>query len=229
MKQTLLLVHTSPLVVHDMERAVTAAVAPSTTLRHHIDERMLPDLIERNALARPTDSVFDTWLDGLTARYVPDHIQVTCTSLSLLVDGRQRGVGPRVHAIDAELRRALAEGRWLRPLVVLTVASTRAVTMRYLGALGSGPVRTRYLFLPEAFTARVAGDVRRHNEILCDAARAAQVEHDVLLLPQASMYVAREALGDALEIPVVHAADEAARALCAGTAATTAQPPGRTH
>jgi hypothetical protein len=215
MSRTILLLHTSPIVVPDMERAFTSADSASPPkIVHHVDEAILPDLVERECLGSPTDPAFERMLEAAVDQVAPDVIQVTCTSLSHLISNRRPGTDrPPVRAMDAELRRYVAAGRWTRPLVVVTVASTYPVTTRYL-AVGQVPVR--FVYTPEAFAARASGDVTRHNELLCGAVRAVQHDHDVLLLPQASMYVARDALADALEIPVVHAADEAARALCAG-------------
>lgn len=204
----LLLLHTSPIVMEDMERAFHRG---SVTIQHHLDEDILPRLVNRGSLDGPRDPDFDGLVADLVGRHNPDLVQLTCTSLSLLASGHggvpHSGRTTPVRAIDHALRRRLNAGAWKRPVVVTTVGTTRPVTERHLGG---GPTAVRFLYVPKAFDARAEGDTERHNDALEEAARPVQHDHDVLLLPQASMYVARNHLSDALEIPVVHSADEAA-------------------
>jgi hypothetical protein len=199
------LLHTSPAIVADVVDVATDCV-PRAAFENFVDEHLIKafpaDGSDAAETRRCLDHVLD-YLDGLDLAA----IQVTCTSLSPLVDAASRRLRTPTFAFDHAFADAVRETACQSPLLLVTVPTTTSASVAALD-----PLPVAYRYVPAAFEARMRGDLDRQNDLLEEAV-AARPETDAVLLAQASLLPAVPELRRRLDVPVLHGAESAFRHL----------------
>jgi len=184
---TLALIHTVHAVIPEFE-ALCGRLLPGTRTAHFLDETTLRDAMAQGGLnADIVQRVCD--LVVLAARGGADAALVTCSSIGPAAEVAQRLVAIPVRRVDGPMA-AFAARRGGRIGVAATVATTLAPTVdlirREARRRGKHPRIVRAL-LADAFEARIAGDLARHDEILREGLARLANGVDTIVLAQATM------------------------------------------
>lgn len=200
MSQVLALVHTSPSLC-PLFTDLCAQIMPQTRLLHFVDESLIKNTIAAGHLEKVTMRRA-IGLIGSAMEAGADAVLVTCSSIGPAVDMAMQLHDRPVIRVDAAMAEtAVAHGPRLGVLATLptTLAPTADLVRRSARAAGVEPDIREYL-CEGAFDAVMRGDGAAHDAIvgraLCEAMRGV----DAIVLAQASMARALDAL-DPADLP----------------------------
>ena len=194
--------HTSPVHVASFARLLDAQ-APGKVAEHHVDEALLAAAQQAGTdeamLGRRVN-------EAMTAAAASGAAVVVCTCSTIGAAAERTPTGGRFIAMRVD--RAMADAAVLagpRILIVAALASTLAPTTRLLqesaATLGQ-PLQLQSLLAEAAWTHFQHGDHAAYINAIADSVTAATPAADVIVLAQASMAPAAQAL-QALGVPVL--------------------------
>jgi Asp/Glu/hydantoin racemase len=186
------LIHTSPSMIPVFKKH-TDDLLPGRQIVNVVDESLLCDIIREGKLPPATarrlvSHVLNAADAGAT------HIVVTCSSMGPAVEASQLLVSVNVRRVDeAMIAKALTIGK--RVGVLATLPSTLAPTVERVRRNKDAMVTPR--LVDGAFHAVITGDGATHDRLVIDAIKQMLPSVDVILLAQASMARAADAMPDA--------------------------------
>ncbi len=209
----LALLHTSPVHVPVFD-ALRDAAHPGLELRHHVD----PGLLER-ARRDGTDAVTDA-VAAVVRRAVGEGARAvlcTCSTIGGVAEAAAPGAGVPVLRVDRPMA-AAAVATGPRVVVLAALESTLAPTVRLVREEALRVARTvhvRTLLVDGAWARFEAGDGAGYARAVAAAADSVR-DADVIVLAQASMAPAREAVRTPVPVLASPAPGLAAAAAAAG-------------
>jgi Asp/Glu/hydantoin racemase len=200
--QKLALIHTSPSLT-PMFQDLCATLLPKVTVFHMVDESLIRNTVAAGRLEKVTIRRVISMVDS--ARMAgADAVLVTCSSIGEAVTMAAKLFDfPVVRVDDAMAEEAVATGR--RVGVLATLRTTLEPTTALVRSKANGHEITIVDRLCDgAFEAVMAGDVAKHDAMVCAALMKLQSEVDVVVLAQASMArVLAHMKPGALTVPVL--------------------------
>ncbi len=204
--------HTGAVVI-DPVRSLFAQHVPTVTAVNYLDDRIVADLGDPDR----HDSVRDRVI-GLveTAKAAGiDTVMLTCSSISEYAAEASAATGVRVLRIDEAMADdAVAAGS--RITVIATLPTTCAPTSRLIderARLAGKEVQLTSIVVEGAFAAVAAGDRATHDALVGAAIERAATQADVIVLAQASMAGAADAVS--VSVPVLSSIAPGIRRLAA--------------
>ena len=204
MPSTLVLVHTIPALV-DLFADWCSEDLPGVTILHVLDEPML-ERIRRRGHGAVEDVERLAQHLALAGAVGADAVLVTCSTVSLDVAAARASVAiPVVTIDDAMADEAIRLGH--RVALVATATTTIGPSMALLEAAGARagrPVHVSARLVEGALAALRAGDPATHDALVASAVRAIGAEADVVVLAQATMARALDAIkASGVPVPVL--------------------------
>ncbi|MBL9216835.1 MAG: hypothetical protein JNG83_15260 [Opitutaceae bacterium] len=195
-------VHTS-FVSHQDLTALFRELAPGVTVRHTVDDSLLPEVLAHGGVTPRVRSRLCEYYKAAELAGA-DVIFNQCSSVGEAADLAAQVVGVPVIKVDQRMAEvACATGR--RIGVVATLETTLGPTCRLVEAtarrLGREIELTRVL-VAGAFDVLVAGDRPRHNRMVLEAIRGLVDRVDVVVCAQGSMVAILPELGPT-RVPVL--------------------------
>jgi Asp/Glu/hydantoin racemase len=175
---------------------------PGIEVFHFVDEKLLQDLLANGLNESITQRMVR--YGEMAEQAGADLILSTCSSTSPAVDVARKHVDvPFLKIDDAMARKAVSSGEriGLYCTASSTVDPSRALLEDHARQLGR-KVRIETKLEPDAYKARMAGDQKRHDELVLAGATAFGRSVDVLVLAQASMAHLADAVHAKLGKPV---------------------------
>lgn len=212
-----MLIHTVPPLADEFAR-LAAEVMPGVETVSVVDEGLLRRTIEQGELTADTSRRLAE-LVGAAEQDGADAILVTCSTLGPAVDdARSRCDVPLLRVDEAMAAEAVRSGT--RIGVVATLHTTLEPTVDLIDRVArerERPVEVVAHLCHGAFEAVVSGDTARHDALVRAAVEELAAKVDVIVLAQASMARALDALPSAPPVPVLTsprlAVEHAARVL----------------
>lgn len=202
--------HTGAVVIEPVTR-LRAEHLPDVEAVNYLDDRIVADL--GNDSRR--DSVRDRLTSIVSAAQASgaDAVMLTCSSISEFAAELEETVGIPVFRIDEAMAdEAVAHGG--RVTVIATLPTTSGPTTRLLREraelLGTNPTIDSVV-VEGAFEAIVSGDRATHDRLVGDAITRAAESSDVVVLAQASMAGAADAVS--VQVPVLTSLERGIRRL----------------
>jgi aspartate/glutamate racemase len=187
MPETLVLVHTIPLLVDAFSRWC-ADLLPGVRVLHILDQPMLERINERGATTAEDEERLAGHI-ALAEAIGADAVLVTCSTVSLCVDAvRGRFDVPVVKIDEAMAAEAVRLGN--RIAVVATAQTTLAPSRALLlaeAARHGRPIEVTTRLVDAALPALLAGDAATHDRLVDAAVREEADRSDVVVLAQATM------------------------------------------
>jgi aspartate/glutamate racemase len=205
--------HTVPALAPRFDADLASAV-PGATAVHVVDAELLATAV-RSGVDEDVDAAVAQHIAHL-AREGADAVLVTCSSIGESVEKAAAAAAVPVVRVDARMadEAIAAAGPGGRIAVLATLEATLGPTGRILerAAAGSGrPPTVRATVVPDAASARAAGDLAHHDRLVADAVRTAAADADVIVLAQASMAPAADEAH--VDVPVLTSPASALRAV----------------
>jgi Asp/Glu/hydantoin racemase len=198
------LLHTAPALAETFQHALTR-LDEGLDLTHVVDPSLL-----RRALGAGVDELVDERVLAHVRHLVATGVQavlVTCSSIGEAAERAGEQVQVPVVRVDqamAERAIELAAAGGGRVAVLATLESTLGPTERLLRRMAAG--RPEVVVVSDvvagAAASRSAGDSREHDRLVRDRLSRAAADSDVVVLAQASMAPALDAVGS-LAAPVL--------------------------
>jgi Asp/Glu/hydantoin racemase len=158
---------------------------------HVVDESLLCDLL-REGKVPPTTARRVAAQIQIAADAGATHVMVTCSSMGPAVEATRAFTSATVLRVDeAMAQRAASIGK--RIGVVATLPSTLAPTVELVRRFAPGAT-VEAVLVEGAFTAVMSGDGPTHDQLVAGAVRKLMPSCDVVLLAQASMARAVDAM-----------------------------------
>lgn len=189
--------HTGAVVIAPVMAQAKAAL-PDATLINYLDDRIVADLGDAQRAASVADRLVH--LAQAAREAGADVLMLTCSSISGYADDMAARAGLPVLRIDEAMAdRAVATGTRIAVIATLqtTLTPTVALLRERAELAGVTPTLTEEV-VDGAFAAVSSGDRARHDELVAGAIRRLAAEADVVVLAQASMVSAAEAV----EVPI---------------------------
>lgn len=189
------LIHTSPSMIAVFKPLIDELIGSSARVFNMVDESLLCDIIESGTCPPATARrLCNHVLSASDAG--ADVILVTCSSMGHAVQAARALVPATVLRVDeAMVDQAITIGT--RIGIVATLPSTLAPTQSLVyqtAAQRSKQVQVRAEVIEGAFSAVMNGNPQKHDQLVSDAVRQLAEKVDVVLLAQASMARAIDAL-----------------------------------
>ncbi len=214
--------HTSPIHTHVFESLV-AEIAPTARAVSVVDESLLelaraagPDAVEvRKHVTTRIDELVATGVDAIVC---------TCSTIGAVAELLGEVHGVEIVRVDrAMAERAVEIGG--RVVVLAALESTLDPTGRLLSDVAAAAGRTielRAQLVPGAWDRFEIGDLDGYNSLVMEAIATAAAEADVIVLAQASMAAAADAI--VTGVPVLSSPRRAVEALFAAEAQPARRP-----
>jgi Asp/Glu/hydantoin racemase len=174
MTQTLICIHTLPLLVDEFER-LGHAIIPNVKMMHVLDEPLLALVQQRNGIGPEEAERLESHI-RLAQRAGAQAVLVTCSTLSPAIAGMRTKVPIPLISIDERMA-ALAVARGGRIGVIATAKSTLGPTEKMLK--DQAALLGRDLLL--------SGEGGKHDKLVKQAVDDISPQVDVIVLAQASM------------------------------------------
>ncbi|GAA1924516.1 aspartate/glutamate racemase family protein [Microbacterium aoyamense] len=192
--------HTGAVVIGPVTERARAAL-PDATFVNYLDDRIVADLGDASRAASVPERLVD--LARAAKAGGADVVMFTCSSISHFAASTAAEVGIPVLRIDEAMAdAAVAAGP--RVAVLATLPTTLVPTVELLreraALAGAEPVIVEEV-VEGAFAAVSSGDRPRHDELVAAAIRRLGADADVVVLAQASMASAADAVS--LDVPVL--------------------------
>ncbi|MGN6219743.1 MAG: aspartate/glutamate racemase family protein [Microbacterium sp.] len=174
---------------------------PGATVVNYLDDRIVADLGDAERAASVPERIDD--LVRAAAAGGADAVLFTCSSISELAAPAAAGAGIPVLRVDEAMAdAAVRAGRRIRVLATLptTCRPTLALLQERAALAGVEPEVTSEV-IEGAFAAVAGGDRATHDRLVAAAIERGAAEADVIVLAQASMASAAEAVS--VDVPVL--------------------------
>ncbi|MFB7251299.1 aspartate/glutamate racemase family protein [Microbacterium sp. NPDC056234] len=181
--------------------ALAAEFLPGATVVNYLDDRIVADLGDEARAASVPERIED--LVRAAAAGGADAVMFTCSSISELAAPAAAAAGVSVLRVDEAMAdAAVAAGRRIRVLATLptTCRPTIGLIQERAVLAGAEPELTSEV-IEGAFEAIVGGDRETHDRLVGAAIERGAAEADVVVLAQASMATAAEAVS--VDVPVL--------------------------
>lgn len=181
--------------------ALAAEFLPEATVVNYLDDRIVADLGDEARAASVPERIED--LVRAAAAGGADAVMFTCSSISELAAPAAAAAGVSVLRVDEAMAdAAVAAGRRIRVLATLptTCRPTLGLIEERAALAGVAPELSSEV-IDGAFEAIVSGDRETHDRLVGAAIERGAAEADVIVLAQASMATAAEAVS--VDIPVL--------------------------
>ncbi|MET0811630.1 MAG: aspartate/glutamate racemase family protein, partial [Microbacterium sp.] len=192
--------HTGAVVIGPVVERARAAL-PDATFVNYLDDRIVADLGDASRAASVPERVAD--LARAAKAGGADVVMLTCSSISHLAAPTAVEVGIPVLRIDEAMAdAAVTAGARIAVLATLptTLVPTVALLRERAALAGTETVIVEEV-VDGAFAAVSSGDRATHDELVAAAIRRLGADADVVVLAQASMASAAEAVD--LDVPVL--------------------------
>ncbi|WP_439590858.1 aspartate/glutamate racemase family protein [Microbacterium sp.] len=192
--------HTGAVVIGPVTDRARAAL-PDATFVNYLDDRIVADLGDASRAASVPERVADLARAAKAAG--ADVVMLTCSSISHLAAPTAAEVGIRVLRIDEAMAdAAVAAGSRIAVLATLptTLVPTVALLRERAELAGAEPVIVEEV-VDGAFAAVSAGDRATHDALVAAAIERRGADADVVVLAQASMASAADAVD--VDVPVL--------------------------
>jgi len=185
------LIHTSPVMIPVFSELCRELLAGIEAV-HMVDESLLKDILKNGCLTKPTARrVIQHILSADQAG--ADAILVTCSSIGKAAEiGRELAESLVMRVDEPMADRAIKLGR--RIGVIATIPSTLKPTAELLCRQGSEGLEVFTKLCEGAFEAVISGDLATHDKIVAEGILELAGRVDVIVLAQASMARAADAL-----------------------------------
>jgi Asp/Glu/hydantoin racemase len=181
--------------------ALAAEFLPGATVVNYLDDRIVADLGDDERAGSVPERIDD--LVRAAAAGGADAVMFTCSSISELAAPAAAAAGVPVLRVDeAMVDAAVRAGRRIRVLATLatTCRPTLGLLQERAGLAGVEPEFTSEV-IEGAFAAVAGGDRATHDRLVAAAIERGAAEADVIVLAQASMASAAEAVS--VDVPVL--------------------------
>ena len=181
--------------------ALAAEFLPEATVVNYLDDRIVADLGDEARAASVPERIED--LVRAAAAGGADAVMFTCSSISELAAPAAAAAGVSVLRVDEAMAdAAVSAGRRIRVLATLptTCQPTLGLIEERATLAGVAPELSSEV-IDGAFEAIVSGDRETHDRLVGAAIERGAAEADVIVLAQASMATAAEAV--AVDVPVL--------------------------
>jgi Asp/Glu/hydantoin racemase len=181
--------------------ALAAEFLPEATVVNYLDDRIVADLGDEARAASVPERIED--LVRAAAAGGADAVMFTCSSISELAAPAAAAAGVSVLRVDEAMAdAAVAAGRRIRVLATLptTCRPTLGLIEERAALAGVAPELSSEV-IDGAFEAIVSGDRETHDRLVGAAIQRGAAEADVIVLAQASMATAAEAVS--VDVPVL--------------------------
>jgi aspartate/glutamate racemase len=181
--------------------ALAAEFLPDATIVNYLDDRIVADLGDEERAGSVPERVDD--LVRAAAAGGADAVMFTCSSISELAAPAAAAAGVPVLRVDEAMAdAAVRAGRRIRVLATLatTCRPTLGLLQERAGLAGVEPEFTSEV-IEGAFAAVAGGDRATHDRLVAAAIERGAAEADVIVLAQASMASAAEAVS--VDVPVL--------------------------
>ena len=181
--------------------ALAAEFLPGATVVNYLDDRIVADLGDEVRAASVPERIED--LVRAAAAGGADAVMFTCSSISELAAPAAAAAGVSVLRVDEAMAdAAVAAGRRIRVLATLptTCRPTLGLIQERAALAGAAPELSSEV-IDGAFEAIVSGDRTTHDRLVGAAIERGAAEADVIVLAQASMATAAEAVS--VDVPVL--------------------------
>lgn len=181
--------------------ALAAEFLPEATVVNYLDDRIVADLGDEARAASVPERIED--LVRAAAAGGADAVMFTCSSISELAAPAAAAAGISVLRVDEAMAdAAVAAGRRIRVLATLptTCRPTLGLIEERAALAGVAPELSSEV-IDGAFEAIVSGDRETHDRLVGAAIQRGAAEADVIVLAQASMATAAEAVS--VDVPVL--------------------------
>lgn len=181
--------------------ALAAEFLPGATVVNYLDDRIVADLGDGARAASVPERIED--LVRAAAAGGADAVMFTCSSISELAAPAAAAAGVRVLRVDEAMAdAAVAAGRRIRVLATLptTCRPTLGLIEERAALAGAAPELSSEV-IDGAFEAIVSGDRETHDRLVGAAIERGAAEADAIVLAQASMATAAEAVS--VDVPVL--------------------------
>ncbi|MCP2635892.1 aspartate/glutamate racemase family protein [Microbacterium sp. HD4P20] len=181
--------------------ALAAELLPAATVVNYLDDKIVADLGDAERAASVPERIED--LVRAAAAGGADAVMFTCSSISELAQPAAAAAGLPVLRVDEAMAdAAVRAGRRIR--VLATLPTTCRPTLALLGeraALAGVEPEFTSEVIEGAFAAVAGGDRATHDRLVAAAIERGAAEADVVVLAQASMATAAEAV--TVDVPVL--------------------------
>jgi len=181
--------------------ALATELIPGATVVNYLDDRIVADLSDEQRAASIPERVDD--LVRAAAAGGADAVLFTCSSISELAAPAAAAAGVPVLRVDEAMAdAAVRAGRRIRVLATLptTCRPTLALLQERAALAGVEPEITSEV-IEGAFAAVAGGDRATHDRLVAAAIERGAAEADVIVLAQASMASAADAVS--VDVPVL--------------------------
>lgn len=198
-KKKIAIIHTTPATIASLKDMILEAI-PDVEVINFLDDSILPELIENDGNIKDVEKRIVQY--GKFAEEAgADLILSACSSVGDLADSIQEAVSvPVVRIDDAMAGEAIRRGR--RIGVAATLSTTLNPTINLLKSKAESnnkEVEFITLLAEEAYRKLLKGNVKEHDRILADELLKLEKETDVVVLAQASMSRAVNALPPSID------------------------------
>lgn len=194
---TLGLIHTSATLIPVFQELAKAHL-PDTKLFNIVDDSLVKNIISRGGKADP--AIYKRVLDYVKSAEDSgaDYILVTCSSIGAAVEAAAQKTTVPVLRVDQPMA-DLAVKTGNRIGVIATLQTTLQPTADLVerrAKLANKQIELTAIVCEGAFESLMAGDARRHDQLVADGLKQLSQQVDVILLAQASMARVVDTLGE---------------------------------
>lgn len=194
--------HTAPATLASMQ-ALAAKIMPDVEVMHIVEDSMIKEVMKNGGLTASISARIAAYVSA--AEKAGCQIFMTaCSSIGEAVESCRFLTDMTVTRIDdAMAAEAVSKGKKIA--VLATVETTLKPTVNLIvrkASEKSVTIDLQQYLMPDAFTALLAGDNAKHDEIVRAALKKAAVDSDVIVLAQASMASVLEGL-EGISVPVL--------------------------
>ena len=214
MKRNVAFIHTSPAAIGPLMQFYSEA-APELQITNLLDDGLLRLLAAKDtprAECRLAEMV-----GAAREVYAAEVAMITCSSVSREMAGRLSGAaGMPILKIDYPMARQAAEagGRIGVAVTFPPTLETTSALLREAAAEAGADIEIRPEIMPEAYDALLAGDHRKHDDLLLAGVRRLDERGvKVIVLAQVSMARILPLLGDGISAPVLSSLTTSLRAV----------------
>jgi hypothetical protein len=180
-------IHTSPATLDLFGRLLRERI-PGATIVNLLDDSILPELAANGGDLSAVEPRWRGYARGMSDRGV-DLMLNACSSIGEICTRVQPDVPQTIVRVDSRMAREVVS-RATRIGVVATLRTTLKPTSEIIAQTAEKMGRTVTLdrrLVEGAYSALLAGDQVRHDDLVADAIAASAQANDVVVLAQASM------------------------------------------
>lgn len=186
--ETLCLIHTSATLIPVFQELAKKHL-PDTKLFNIVDDSLVKNIISRGGKADP--AIYKRVLDYVKSaeNAGADYILVTCSSIGAAVEAAAEKTTVPVLRVDQPMADlAVKTGKRIGVIATLqTTLQPTADLVERRAKLANKQIELTATVCEGAFESLMAGDAKRHDQLVADGLKQLAQQVDVILLAQASM------------------------------------------